>query len=155
MKKLRRTVKKHKETIGENAGLAVALFFIVMLTSQLFSFEQMPKLIADVFSLQEGLGLLIAASLAIAMLLSLPFLLAMPISPLMKNVGKVLSVVVILFWIAVGVQTSVVFVLDQNVGLLGSKIPLMGGIWLVLMMLGLLLILVWHLCRTYFSSKSS
>ena len=133
----RKLYKSAKSTAGiDFVMLPIACFVIVMLLTQLFSFEDMPKLLAQALDIPNEVGMAGAFYLVLFELLALPFLLRMKVSPLMKFCGFFCLLSVLLSWIAIGLITN----LNEDivsVGLFGSIVVCPPGWWLSCMLLAI------------------
>jgi len=121
------------------AAIYLALFFMIVAVSQLFTFEAYSEIIATYgLPFDEVFNKLIAAVIVTLEVFAIPFLLMMRLSPLMRVVSMVSGWLALLFWFLVGIWQSVVSFYIPNAGLFGSNISLPQGWWLVFYMVALI-----------------
>lgn len=111
----------------------------VMTLAQLFAFEKLVPLFQGMaFPGGEGTGSLIICLIVFYEVFSVPFLLRMPLSPLMRWVSMVLGLLVPLMWLGVALWTmndSAV----TNAGILGTKVAVTPGLQVVVALILLVL----------------
>ena len=104
-----------------------AAVLTVMVLAQLFAFEKLVPLFQGMaFPGGAGTGSLLICLIVFYEVFSVPFLLRMPLSPLMRWVSMVFSLLVPLMWLGVALWTmndSVV----ANAGILGTKVAITPG----------------------------
>lgn len=102
-----------------------AAILVIMLIGQLFAFEKFIPLIQD-YWLPGGYGtaVLIACCIAVAEVFALPYLLRMPLSPLMRECSRVLSVIVPTTWVVLAVHYFAAGGVLENAGILGAKVTI-------------------------------
>lgn len=124
--KAERALEPLSQTAKKAAWLYAAILTI-MVVAQLFAFENLVPLFQDMaFPGGDGTGSLLICLIAFAEIFALPFLLRMPLSPLMRWFSLGCSIFVPLAWLAVTVwlftvQSSVLTIL-MNGGILGTKV---------------------------------
>lgn len=103
----------------------------VMALAQLFAFEKLVPLFQGMaFPGGEGTGSLLICLIVFYEVFSVPFLLRMPLSPLMRWVSMVFSLLGPLMWLGVALWTmndSTV----TNAGILGTKVAISPGLQVV------------------------
>lgn len=100
-----------------------ATILVIMLIGQLFAFEKFIPLIQD-YWLPGGYGttVLVACCIAVAEVFALPYLLRMPLSPLMRECSRVLSIIVPVAWGTLTVYHFATGDILENAGMLGAKV---------------------------------
>lgn len=100
-----------------------AAILVIMLIGQLFAFEKFIPLIQG-YWLPGGYGtaVLVACCITIAEVFALPYLLRMPLSPLMRECSRVLSIIVSIAWGTLTVYQFVTGDILENAGILGTKV---------------------------------
>lgn len=101
-----------------------AAILVVMLVGQLFAFEKFIPLMQD-YWLPGGYGttVLIASGVVTAEVFALPYLLRMPLSPLMRWCSRALAIIVPIVWSALALRVFVIGSVLANGGMLGTKVP--------------------------------
>ncbi len=126
---------------------AIALFLAGLLTlmaiAQLFTFEEFIQLINDFTATSSGM--LIAACVIVAEVLSLPFLLRMPLSRAFRWVSASLVFLVTTFWLVVSVLIVFSASSIQSIGFFGGLGALTPGAWAVLFTLAMFIMAAWSL----------
>lgn len=121
------TAAKAQQPKSESAKVVAWTYagvLTVMVVAQLFEFEKLVPLFHDMaFPGGDGTGSLLVCLIAFAEVFSLPFLLRMPLSPLMRWFSAVLGLLVPLAWLGVAF-----WVLGSatvtNAGILGTKVSI-------------------------------
>jgi len=111
-------------------GLSIvyAGVLVVCATAQLFEYETFADVIGGLgLGFDELTSVLLAALIVIGEVMALPFLLSVRVSALFRIVSAAASVSAACVWLYVGLAARP----TDNVGLLGSTIPLGPGWWLV------------------------
>lgn len=126
------------------AAWVYAGILVVMAVGQLYSFEKFIPLIEG-YSLPGGAGTatLVACLLVTFAVFALPFLLRMPLSPLMRWVSLVSSIAVALLWALLGIIAILSSNSMANSGLLGVKVEVPFGAIQLLWSVALLLLAAW------------
>lgn len=132
---------------SEAAGIAAwayAAILVVMVVLQLFSFEKFLPLIEG-YWLPGGHGTatLIAGLVVVSEVFALPFLLRMPLSPLMRWFSLVCSLLVAVVWTGLGIAAVASDSAMTNSGVLGTKIALPFGWPQLVWAVGLGILAVW------------
>lgn len=110
----------------------VAAFFATLAVTQLFSYETFPEIISSFGLPLNEIGVkLVAALVVILEVFSIPFLLRMKLSPLMRLVSLKSGWVVLIFWLLIGVWQNTVDFTIGNTGLFGSEFILPCGWWTI------------------------
>lgn len=109
-------------------SIAYAGVLVVCATAQLFEYETFADVIGGVgLGFDEQTRMLATALIVVGEVLALPFLLSVRVSPLFRIVSAAASISTACVWLYVGLAAKQ----TDNVGLLGSTIPLGSGWWLV------------------------
>lgn len=118
------------------SALGLAVLVVAMLVAQLFTFEDFPGVFVAQFGIDAGVAGVVAALVVVVELFCLPFLLRMPVSPLLR----LLSALSVWLW-TMGWTALLVLLLvankTVNTGVLGATIvvlphPLVVLSWCVL-----------------------
>ena len=131
---------------SQTIAVLLAVLFVGMAVTQLYSFDTFQPLMADLgLPVSEIMAVLIAPLIIIAEVFALPFLLRMRVSRAFRwlSAGFVISAAVI--WVAISLWTVLTKQIVTNIGLLGdiSVIALAPGWWAVLFSVALLVLAVW------------
>lgn len=134
-----------KSLVSGRAALAVAGILIVLVTAQLFSFEDLPQVIDDMWlpGVNTALATVLASVLVVAEVFALPFLLRLQLSIAMRFVSMVLGWLVGAWWLAVLVWQNISASALANNGLLGSTVELPVGWWTVALQCAVLVLIGW------------
>lgn len=113
-------------------GTTVAGWITLMAVAQLFTYEKFPGVLDGLWQTGgEMLAYLLAAAIVVCEVFSLPYLLSMRVTPLIRAVSLVCGWFVALFWLAVALWRLAIQGEQINVGYLGATVPLTNE-WLVL-----------------------
>lgn len=113
-------------------GAYVAAFFATLAVSQLFAYETFPDVISSFGLPLNEIGVkFVAALIVILEVFSIPFLLRMKLSPLMRFVSLTCGWIVLAFWLVVGMWQNTIDFRIPNTGLFGSEIILPCGWWTI------------------------
>lgn len=129
---------KPRAAIYQKVAWAYAALLVVVVLAQLFAFEKFIPILRD-YHLPggEGTATLAATIIVIVEVFALPFLLRMPLSPLMRWCSAVFAVLVPVSWLLLGIVAAVNGLTDG--GMLGAKVDTppvaMIGVSLVLALL--------------------
>lgn len=136
---------RSKTANAQMAGVLLAAALVVMVTAQLFSFEQFPAVIEDMWlpGVNDSLARVIAAVIVSAEVLALPFLLRLRTSPLMRTISMIMGWLVIVGWLGMLIWQNVTTNALTNNGLLGGTVMLHPGWWSVCFVLGLAILAGW------------
>lgn len=134
-----------KSPTVEKAAVLLAGIVIVLALSQLFSFEKFPDAIRALAlpGIDEGYAVLVAALIAIAEVLAVPFLLRMRLSIAMRVVSMVAGWLVALWWVFVTLWQNMMPAGQSGVGFLGATVTAPVGWWAVCLMLGVGILVAW------------
>ena len=146
-RKSKKTAKIHLISFDWLIRLVLSLFILIMLLTQLFTFENFPGLlvgigIAPVFSLAVG-GLLVVSELA-----TLPYLLKMSASSNVIQANKICGFIILA---ALSVLEFMAAVNNTTSTLFGATANLPGGLWALLFLSALWVLLL----RVNFVDKNS
>lgn len=123
--------KPKSETVKKVAWVYAAIL-VVMALGQLFAFEKFIPLLQEYHLVGgNGTATLAAALIAILEVFSLPFLLRMPLSPLMRWCSLVCSVLVPIAWLGLSIVAFIHGGLD-NGGIVGTKVHVSATLQLLL-----------------------
>lgn len=127
---------------------SVALLFagliLIMALGQLFSFEKFIPLIES-YGLPggEGAAVLVACVIVILEVFSLPFLLRMKLSKLMRMVSMIAGWLVVVVWLKLVLWANIAVNDVDNIGLFGVHVSLPVGWWAVLVVAALGILAAW------------
>lgn len=125
------------------ASLLLAVFLVMMIVAQLFTFEKFPDLLADSWLPGGDAWMPIYAGVIVALeVLALPFLLSMKLSKAMRAMSMVFGWLVVLAWLVISVGSVVDGHIAES-GLLGATAPLPTGWWSVSFCAGLAVLAIW------------
>ena len=147
MRKIRAELPPPQDILTRALGVSVALCITVVLVAQLFSFEKVPMIFSEVIEVNMLVAGVIASFIVVLELYSLPFLLGMALSKLMRVCSMVSGLAVLLFWLLVSIYTQLHSTVPINIGFLGT-IPITNGWWIVSSMTVLLTMFVWYTIRS-------
>lgn len=134
---------KLKKPSDVYVGWACAGLLILMLVSQLFTFEKVAPLIENLdMGGGEPAARVIASVIVIVELFALPFLLRMKLSPLMRGVSMAAGWIAVLMWLYMAIISLALPGL-RTIGLFGSIVPLAGGAMSLLYVILLAGLLLW------------
>lgn len=130
-------IEPRTQTIKIVAWVFAALL-VIMAIGQLFSFEKFIPLISEYYLPGgEGMATLVASLIVITEIFALPFLLRMPLSPLMRWFSLFCGFAASFIWLLLGFVALTGDVTTSNSGLLGVKVAIPTGwpqlIWSVVM----------------------
>lgn len=122
------TAPKPRTESAKIAAWIYAAVLVVMAVGQLFSFEKFIPLIED-YWLPGGHGTatLVAGLIAVCEVVALPFLLRMPLSPLMRWLSLACGIVVAITWTVLGIVAVASDGSMANSGILGTKVAVPFG----------------------------
>lgn len=124
-------------------SLGLAAVITVMMVGQLFSFEEFSPALATLqLPGDEPMAFILAASLCIFELLSLPFLLSMRLSPAFRVLSMACGWFVAAKWLFITTWETAVAGASHSV-LFGTSVPLPAGWWNVFFVLVLGSLIVW------------
>ena len=115
------------------AAWVYAAVLTMMAVGQLYAFEKFIPLLQD-YQLPGGYGTatLIACLAVVAEIFALPFLLRMPLSPLMRMVSRALCVIAPMIWIVLALHAYAANIIPPHGGIFGSKIEVQVSLQLLL-----------------------
>ncbi len=128
------------------AALLLAAVFVIFAVAQLFSFEKFIPLL-ETFGLPGGHGtaVLVACLIVITEVFALPFLLRMPLSPLMRKVSEVCTGLAVTLWAGLALWMNSVAGAPTSAGFLGASLELPVGWWTISFSLALFVLAGWAL----------
>jgi hypothetical protein len=132
-----------RSKVSRNVAWVYTAVLIIMAVGQLFSFEKFIPIINN-YGLPGGHGTatLFACLIVVAEVFALPFLVRMPLSPLMRWFSMFCGMLVAGLWIGLAVVGSGVSGLD-NTGMFGTKVPVPAGLVQIVIALGLGVLAIW------------
>jgi len=135
--------KPHSETAKRIAWIYAASL-VVMAVAQLFAFEDFIPQIRNYF-LPGGYGTanLVASLIVVTEIFALPFLLRMPLSPLMRWCSLVCAVVAAFLWVMLSVWAVATDAAITNSALLGTKVTVPTGFIALATSLTLFVLAAW------------
>ncbi len=117
---------------------------VVMTVGQLFSFEKFIPLIRDYWLPGgDGTGTLVACLVVISQVFALPFLLRMPLSPLMRWFSLGCGIVASGLWVLLGIVAVAGDSAMTNSGVLGTKVAVPSGVLQLLWAMGMSALAAW------------
>lgn len=120
-------------------SLILAGIFIVMAVGQLFTFEDFPATLSGYWLLgSQANASLLAAFLVTAEVFTLPFLLRMRVSPLMRLLSLACAWFVAITWLILGAWVVITPNALSNAGVLGATVSLTPGLWQLLFSIALM-----------------
>jgi hypothetical protein len=121
-----------------------AAILVVMAVAQLFSFDDFLKLVTD-FGFPGGVraGYFLASFLVTVEVFAIPFLLRMSLSPAFRWVSMVCGWLVALIWAKITIWLVIKEGIVDNVGFLGTSVPVMPGVWAVFISIALGILAAW------------
>ncbi|NTW61517.1 hypothetical protein HGB24_02420 [Candidatus Saccharibacteria bacterium] len=133
---------KTKET--ENIAYILAFIFIIMVVCQLFSFDELLPLLSSL-SLpgDRPTAYLLGGLIVTGEVLSLPFLLSMAMSQLMRFVSMVFCWFVPAIWIFLSIWQMISNKSADNIGFLGTVVNIRSGWLATLYMLAVMVLSIW------------
>jgi hypothetical protein len=133
-----------KTNSTQMTGIVLALFLILMLVGQLFTYETFAEVI-DGFGFFPGkeIAAIVGALIVIFEVAALPFLLRMKLSPLARIASMIAGWAVLLFWFGISEWLNMTLSLAPNSGVMGDTVHLPVGWWMVSFFIGLGLLDLW------------
>lgn len=117
----------------------IAAIFTTMAVSQLFAFEDYPQLITTMKLIADpSWSLPVGALVVIGEVFSLPFLLRMRLSPLMRVLSKYSGWLTLFYWFVVSLWQVIAPFTIVNSGFLGVKISILEGWSLLIFVVGVM-----------------
>ena len=147
MRKIVATLTRTNGMLTRSLGLVMVFVFTVILLTQLYTFDRFPGVISSALGLPVEVASVICGVIVLAELLSLPFLLNIPLSTLMRVLSVLLGFVVLGFWAYVSLIMRNTFDPLRNTGIAGDTVIIPGGWWFVYYLAGLIVIYVWYSVR--------
>ncbi|MDB5183507.1 MAG: rane protein of unknown function [Candidatus Saccharibacteria bacterium] len=136
------TAKKAIEPRFNNAQTVAWVYvtiLAIMVVGQLFAFEDFVPLMASyVVPINYGMSTFVACLIALTEVFALPFLLRMPLSPLMRWFSLVCGILAPAIWVKLGLFAVFGHTALTNSGMFGTKVSIHSG-WLQLIVSLLLL----------------
>jgi len=125
-------------------GLMLAVFFILMLVAQLFTYEDFPAVLSGMW-LPGGskAATILAAVIVIVELFSLPFFLRMRVSLLMRFVSMIMGWLVVSMWLFITIWQNTTVNAIGNAGVLGATVRVPTGWWTTLIFIALGTLVAW------------
>lgn len=119
---------KSRSRLGVGAATVLALFYVVIVVAQLFTFEDFHSVVASYWlPVSTPATHLIAALIVTAEVFSLPFLLRIRLSPAMRWFSMFLGWLVALWWLFISVWLLTTINAVDNSGLLGATVDVQPG----------------------------
>ena len=126
------TARKAKTKDVPIISIILASIIVVMLLAQLFKFEELSYIItAFALPISSDFSSIIAGILVSLELFSLPFILSMTLSPLMRIMSMIFGWLVVTFWLFVSLWLNLNQVTNANAGIFGATIELPIGWWML------------------------
>lgn len=150
----KRTKKQiqERDRITRSLGFTGAIVLAYLIFLQLLNIDAVGQLQSQVWGISSEFNLLFGIIIVIIECLALPYLLIVGKSSLIRCLSAIAAASVFIYWMVIGIVTVVSSEI-VNVGLLGKLLPLPGGEWFLLFMIGMLgivllyemLVQKWHL----------
>lgn len=136
--------KQPKTSDSQKAAYLYAGILIIFALAQLFNFQEFLTLL-DSFWLPGGepVARLIGAIIVVSEVFALPFLLEMPLSPLMRVVSMVLGWIVPIAWLKLSLWLAFTTNAVSNIGFLGTTVSVTPGWWNVVFCIALGILAAW------------
>ncbi len=142
-------IKKFKLTYTDSIKFILALYILVILLSQLFTFETFPAKIADAIGGSLTAGMVFAVLLVLMELLSIPYLISMKIKPKIIKVSRAIA--------GVSLASLLIFELmaiTRGLSLMfGTTFDLPSGSWSILLLIALIILYAWAVMAGKSSQK--
>lgn len=146
MKLFDKTTVARKPRTKETQQIAYMYVFVVIVFAlcQLFNFNEFLTLIGS-FWLPGGetTARLVGSLVVVSEVFSLPFLLRLNLTPLMRNISMVLSWWVPVFWLGLSLWVVLTVNAVSNIGFLGTTLTLVPGWWAVFVSVALGTMAAW------------
>lgn len=123
-------------------SIALAIIFVVMAVSQLFTFEEFVPYVVAVFGGSAEWAIL-APVLIVAEIFALPFLLSMSVSKAFRWLSMLLSWVVVGIWAAIVLVTLLTLPSVDTIGFIGMVAPVVPGWWALCVVIAMALLVIW------------
>lgn len=142
-------IKKFKLTYTDSIKIILAMYILVILLSQLFTFETFPAKIADAIGGSLTAGMVFAVLLVLMELLSIPYLISMKIKPKIIKVSRAIA--------GVSLASLLIFELmaiTRGLSLMfGTTFDLPSGSWSILLLIALIILYAWAVMAGKSSQK--
>jgi hypothetical protein len=125
------------------ASLIFAGMLLIMIVTQLFSFEKFPDVITTLSLSSDSYSKLWAACIVLFEVAALPFLLSMSLSPAARVVSMFSGWMVTAWWLSLSLWIIGTGHGMGNSGLLGATFSVIGGWWMIFFCIGLGLLSAW------------
>jgi len=123
---------KPKTKESQQIAYAYALLLVVVLFCQLFTFDDFLPLIENLWLPGgEPTAHLLGGIIVVSELFSLPFLLGVRLSPLMRVFCMIASWLVPTVWLFISVWLQIVLNNVSNIGFLGTVVDILPGWWAI------------------------
>lgn len=136
------TAPKPKTTKIRSVSLVFASFLVVLVVSQLFTYEEFPAALTTL-GISEPAAHFLASIIVVSEVLALPFLLFIKTSPLMRAVSMVSGWVAVLALFILTVWENVGISLSGNSMLFGATLSVPRGWWSVCVAIALGVLAAW------------
>ena len=136
--------KEPRTKDAQKMAYLYAALLIVLAVSQLFNFDEFLTLLES-FWLPGGVVVahLLGVIIVISEVFSLPFLLGMRLSPIMRIISMILGWLTALIWLKLAFWLNLTINAVSNIGFLGTTVHLAPGWWTVLFSLSLCILAAW------------
>lgn len=125
-------------------SILAAAILIIMVVTQLFTFEDFPSVLAMLgFPGGNFTAKVLATVLVISEVFALPFLLAMPLSPLFRVASMILGWFAAVAWLKISLWENLVVHGSSGSSIFGATLPMPIGWWSVFFSLALFVLIVW------------
>lgn len=133
-----------KSPDSKKAAYLFAVILVIFALGQLFTFNEFLDLICG-YELFGGaiVGRLIGGLLIVAEVFALPFLLGMRLNQTFRIASMAMSWIVPVIWLKLSIWLNIVENNVSNVGLIGTKVQLSPGLWVIPLSLALCFLSAW------------
>lgn len=137
-------VTKPKTKESNQISYYYAFILVVLLLSQLFTFDELLKLVST-FGIVGGVisAYILCGLIVISELLAIPFLINMSIHPVLRVISMVSGWLVPIIWCVVSIWLVMGPVAVNNIGILGTKFELLPGWWAVYINIAIGILAAW------------
>lgn len=137
-------VTKPKTKESRQISYYYAFILVILLLSQLFTFDEFLKLVAD-FGFIGGVAssYILCGLIVIFELIAIPFLIGMNVHPVLRVVSMIAGWVVPVIWLFISIWLILGPIEVNNLGILGTKFELLPGWWAVYINIAMGILATW------------
>jgi hypothetical protein len=141
-----------RDRITQSLGFTGAIFVAYLIFLQLLNIDAVGQLQSRLWGVSSEHNMLLGFVIVAVECLALPYFLIVGKSSLIRCLSAIAAASVFFYWMVIGIVTVISHEI-VNVGLMGKLLPLPGGEWFLLLMIGMLgivllyemLVQKWHL----------